>query len=248
MLEPIAADDIASGQADRTSTMSQGSKHARILLAGQSVDDFRHKISRNSGTVRRSRQPLRDRGDDRAASAPARGLRDQAPLRAPNRDAWRSRAGLSPWAFRRLTEVAEKQLRPWEGRYDLVLLVQTLFSPGLLSRSRHYVVYTDNIHILTARYFRAWSPLSERDRAKRIGLERATCRGARYVREDATSRDALSTSTGLRPERVVRVGSGSSIMARALDGSATTGRWRCSSGPIRSARAARSAASVEGEA
>ena len=34
----------------------------------------------------------------------------------PNRDAWRSRAGLSPWAFRRLTEVAEKELRPWDGR------------------------------------------------------------------------------------------------------------------------------------
>ena len=219
MLEPIAADDIASGQADRTSTMSQGSKHARILLAGQSVDDFRHKISRNSGLfavldnryeIAGTIEPHLPRLEDYAIKL--RYVR-------PNRDAWRSRAGLSPWAFRRLTEVAEKQLRPWEGRYDLVLLVQTLFSPGLLSRSRHYVVYTDNIHILTARYFPAWSPLSERDRAKRIGLERATCRAARYVfAKTDFLRDALIDDYGCDPERVVRVGSGSNIMVQSLDG------------------------------
>src|SRR3954470_17766364 len=117
--------------------MTEGSRHARILLAGQSVDDFRHKISRNSGLfavldnryeIAGTIEPHLPRLEDYAIKL--RYVR-------PNRDAWRSRAGLSPWAFRRLTEVAEKQLRPWEGQYDLLLLVQTLFSPGLLSRSRH---------------------------------------------------------------------------------------------------------------
>ncbi len=91
------------------------------------------------------------------------------------RDAWRARAGLSPWTFRRLSEVAEEgstrgtATRPDPARADPVL-------PRLLSHNRRFVVYTDNIHALTARYFPAWSPLSHRDRAKRIQLEQPTCR------------------------------------------------------------------------
>jgi glycosyltransferase involved in cell wall biosynthesis len=219
MLEPIAADHIASGQGERRSTMTEGSKHARILLVGQSVEDFRHRTSRNSGLF----AVLDDRYEIVGTIEPhVPRLEDYAiKLRyaRPNRDAWRSRAGLSPWTFRRLTEVAEKQLRPWDGRYDLVMLVQTLFSPGLLSRNRRYAIYTDNIHILTARYFPAWAPLSRRDRAKRIRLEQATCRAARYVfAKTDFLRDALIEDYGCEPERVVRVGSGSNIMVHSLDG------------------------------
>ena len=199
--------------------MTKGSRHARILLAGQSVDDFRHRRSRNAGLF----AVLDGRYDIAGTIEPhLPRLEDYAiKLRYvhPDRDAWRSRAGLSPWAFRRLTEVAEKKLRPWDGDYDLILLVQTLFSPGLLSRGRRYLVYTDNIHTLTARYFPAWSPLSGRDRAKRIQLERATCRAARFVfAKTDFLRDALVDDYGCDPERVIRVGSGSNIMVHALDG------------------------------
>jgi glycosyltransferase involved in cell wall biosynthesis len=219
MLEPIAADEIASGQADRASTITDGSKHARILLAGQSVDDFRHKTSRNSGLF----AVLDNRYEIAGTIEPHLPRLEDYVIKLryarPNRDAWRSRAGLSPWAFQRLTEAAEKGLRAWDGRYDLIMLVQTLFSPGKLSSNRRYTVYTDNIHVLTARYFPAWSPLSRGDRAKRIRLEQATCRAARYVfAKTDWLRDALIDDYGCEPERVVRVGSGSNIMVRSLDG------------------------------
>ncbi len=72
---------------------------------------------------------------------------------------------------------------------------------------------------LTARYFPAWSPLSRRDRAKRIQLEQPTCRAARYVfAKTDFLRDALIEDYGCEPDRVVRVGSGSNIMVRSLDG------------------------------
>src|SRR5207244_6902117 len=129
------------------------------------------------------------------------------------------RAGLSRWPFQRRTEAAVKERRAWDGRYDLIMLVQTLLSRGKLSSNRRYTVYTDNIHVLTARYFPAWSPLSRRDRAKRIRLEQATCRAARYVfAKTDWLRDALIDDYGCEPERVVRAGSGSNIMVRSLDG------------------------------
>jgi glycosyltransferase involved in cell wall biosynthesis len=199
--------------------MTEGSRHARILLAGQSVDDFRHKTSRNSGLF----AVLDDRYEIAGTVEPHLPWLEDLAIKLryvrPDRDAWRSRAGLSPWTFQRLTEVAEKKLRGWDGRYDLILLVQTLFSPGSMARSHRYLVYTDNIHTLTARYFPAWSPLSSRDRAKRIQLERATCRAARYVfAKTDFLRDALIDDYGCEPERVIRVGSGSNIMVHALDG------------------------------
>ncbi len=199
--------------------MSEGSKHARMVLAGQSVDDYRHRRSRNAGLfavldhryeITGTVEPHLSRLEDLAVK-----------LRYVHRkrDAWRARAGLSPWTFKRLSQVTEGKLRPLDGTYDLILLVQTLFSPGSLSRDRRYVVYTDNIHTLTARYFPAWSPLSDRDRAKRIELEAQTCRAARYVfAKTDFLRDALIEDYGCEPDRVVRVGSGSNIMVHSLDG------------------------------
>jgi glycosyltransferase involved in cell wall biosynthesis len=199
--------------------MTEGRKHTRILLAGQSVDDFRNRKSRNAGLF----AVLDDRYEITGTVEPHLPWLEGNAIRLryvrPSRDAWRSRAGLSPWAFRKLTDVAERQLDSWDGRYDLILLVQTLFSPGRLSSGRAYVVYTDNIHVLTARYFPAWAPLSQRDRAKRIQLEQATCREARFVfTKTDWLRDALIEDYGCEPERVVRVGSGSNIMVHSLDG------------------------------
>ena len=115
--------------------MTEGSKHARILLAGQSVDDFRHKASRNQGLF----AVLDDRYEIAGTVEPhLPRLVDYAiKLRyaRTNRDAWRARAGLSPWTFRRLTKVAESELRSLEGRYDLILLVQTLFAPGFCRKT-----------------------------------------------------------------------------------------------------------------
>jgi glycosyltransferase involved in cell wall biosynthesis len=198
--------------------MTEGRNHARILLAGQSVDDFRNRKSRNAGLF----AVLDDRYEITGTVEPHLPWLEGNAIRLryvrPSRDAWRSRAGLSPWAFRKLTNVAERQLDSWDGRYDLILLVQTLFSPGRLSSGRPFVVYTDNIHVLTARYFPAWAPLSQRDRAKRIQLEQATCREARFVfAKTDWLRDALIEDYGCEPDRVVRVGSGSNIMVHSLE-------------------------------
>jgi glycosyltransferase involved in cell wall biosynthesis len=205
--------------------MTEGSKHARILLVGQTVADFRRRPSRNSGLF----TVLDDRYEIAGTIEPHLSWLEEVAIRLryvrPNRDAWRSRAGLSPWAFRRLTAAAERELRPWDGRHDLIMLVQTLFAPGLSPQKRRYVVYTDNIHVLTARYFPAWAPLGRRDRATRIQLEQATCRAARYVLAKSDFlRDSLIEDYGCEPERVVNVGSGSNIMVHSLDGKRYDGK------------------------
>lgn len=224
MLESIAAEDTAS-RGRPGFNMTKVRKHARILLAGQSVDDFRNRASRNAGLF----AVLNDRYEITGTVEPhlpwLEGYAIKLRYVHRSRDGWRSRAGLSPWTFRRLTDVAERQLGPRDGSYDLILLVQTLFSPGRLSRNRRYVVYTDNIHVLTARYFPAWAPLSRRDRAKRIQLEQATCREARYVfAKTDFLRNALIEDYGCEPDRVLRVGSGSNIMVHSLDGKRYDGR------------------------
>ena len=137
----------------------------------------------------------------------------------PDRDAWRARAGLNPSAFRRLTADAERRLADWEGGYDLIMLIQTLFSLGPAADRRDYTIFTDNIYSLTARFYPAWAPLGRRDGAERARLEQETCRGARCV--FATSdflRDALLEDYGCEPDRVVRVGLGANTLERSLAG------------------------------
>jgi starch synthase len=135
----------------------------------------------------------------------------------PDRDAWRARAGLNPGAFRGLTADAERRLADWVGGYDLIMLIQTLFSLGPAVDRRDYTIFTDNIYSLTARFYPAWAPLGRRDGAERARLEQETCRGARCI--FATSdflRDALLEDYGCEPGRVVRVGLGANALKRSL--------------------------------
>lgn len=136
----------------------------------------------------------------------------------PDRDAWRSRAGLNPWVYRQLTADAERRLNRSEARYDLIMLVQTLFSLGSPADGRRYTVFTDNIYSLTARFYPAWAPLGRRDGIERARLEQEVCRGARYV--FATSdflRDALLEDYRCDPDRVIRVGLGANALRTSLD-------------------------------
>jgi glycosyltransferase involved in cell wall biosynthesis len=199
--------------------VASGSKDIRILGVGRGISGFRHRTTRNTGLF----SPLDDRYQITGTIEP-HPPRLQTYLLIlryirPNRDAWRSRFGLSPRLFRRLTKATETELRAWDGRYDLIMLMQTLFSPGLLSMKRRYAIYTDNIHVLTARFFPAWAPLGPRDRAERIQLEQTTCRAARYVFAMSDFvRDALVDDYGCDPERVIRVGVGTNSMVRSLQG------------------------------
>jgi glycosyltransferase involved in cell wall biosynthesis len=82
-------------------------------------------------------------------------------------------------------------------------------------------VYTDNIHALTARYFRAWAPLGRRDREARMALERETCNVAGVVfAKTNLLREALIEEYGCDPDRVVRVIAGANSLVPSLDGKA----------------------------
>ena len=135
----------------------------------------------------------------------------------PRRDAWRNRAGLSPSVFQALTADAERRLATRTERPDLIVMMQTLF--GLGSADVPYVVFTDNIYSLTARFYPEWAPLGRAAGAQRVRLERNVCRDARFV--FATSnflRNGLLGDYGCDPERVVTVGLGANVLGRLTDG------------------------------
>jgi glycosyltransferase involved in cell wall biosynthesis len=200
--------------------MNESSNGVRILaLAREPLSEFRYRTTRNSGLL----VALDARYDLVGTVEPRVGrLAEYAAILRyfyPNRAAWRSRVGLSPWVFRRLSAAAEDDLRDWDGHYDLIMLVQTLFAPGRLSQARPYTVYTDNIHALSARYFPAWAPLSDRARAHRMQLERATCQAAaRVFAKSEFLRSALIEHYGSDPEHVIRVGVGTNSFVSSLEG------------------------------
>jgi glycosyltransferase involved in cell wall biosynthesis len=135
----------------------------------------------------------------------------------PDRTAWRGRAGLSPLAFRRRTEVAERQLSRREGEYDLVLQLQTLFAPG--TRPRPYAIYTDNTYTQTRRFYPQWAPLGRRAEQRWRELEKRTFRNARVV--FGMSRwvcEAIVDDYGCDPGSVIPVGAGANSLAPSLAG------------------------------
>lgn len=131
----------------------------------------------------------------------------------PQRDGWRARAGFSEWRFRRRSESIERQLEEsWEGRYDVILQLQTLFAPGTEPGGRPYTVFTDNTYSLTKRHFPDWAPLPPRQSRRWAELEAMTCREARYVFVPSDLvRETMIADYGCDPERVVKVGFGTAI-------------------------------------
>lgn len=136
----------------------------------------------------------------------------------PNRDTWRSRASLCVEMFRRRTAIAEARLQRLDGRYDLIMQLHTLFSPGRLSAGRPYVLHTDNTYMLSERYFSQWAPLRGRARDAWVELERATYRQAAFLfpRSEFLRRSMID-DYGCDPDRVIRVGGGSNFQPVALD-------------------------------
>ena len=145
-----------------------------------------------------------------------------AKLRAfhPKRDAWRGRSWLSPQAFWQRTLLAERELRVWEGEFDLVFQLQTLFAPGL-DPTRPYVIYTDNTYTLTERFYPAWAPLGKRAAHAWRELEQATFRNARVVfGMSEWVCEAIVSDYGCDRERVVAVGAGANSVATGAESKA----------------------------
>ena len=136
----------------------------------------------------------------------------------PRKRRWVARTGLSPWSFHRRTSAVEEELARWEGRYDAILQLQTLFAPGTRFEERTYAVYTDNIHPLMERFYPDWVPIGPRQGAAWAELERATCRHARVVfAMSEFVRRSIIDDYGCEPDRVVRVGGGANSIADSVE-------------------------------
>jgi glycosyltransferase involved in cell wall biosynthesis len=133
-----------------------------------------------------------------------------------DREAWRSRAAVNPWTFRRRTRLASHAAREWAGRCDAILLFQTLFA---VHGPAPVVVYTDNTVAATVRHMPDWLPLRPSALRRQAELESATCRAAaRVLTMSDFARRSMIEDYGCDPDRVVTVGSGSNVAPADLDG------------------------------
>lgn len=137
----------------------------------------------------------------------------------PDRDYWRIRASLNPWAFKRRTAQAEQHLQRWDGQYDLIVQLHTLLSPGDLSKRRPFVLTTDNTYRLCERYYADWAPLRGRQRDEWIKMERATYQQAEFLfPRSSWLRRSMIEDYGCDPDRVIRVGCGANHVRPSLEG------------------------------
>ncbi|HEY0604214.1 MAG TPA: glycosyltransferase family 4 protein [Herpetosiphonaceae bacterium] len=137
----------------------------------------------------------------------------------PDRDYWRIRASLNPWAFKRRTAQAEQHLQRRDGQYDLIVQLHTLLSPGDLTKRRPFVLTTDNTYRLCERYYADWAPLRGRQRDEWIKMERATYQQAEFLFPRSNwLRRSMIEDYGCDPDRVIRVGCGANHVRPSLEG------------------------------
>jgi glycosyltransferase involved in cell wall biosynthesis len=202
------------------STKMSGDSQHELRVLGLSVHDlsgFRSSFSRFAGLF----VALDGRYDLRGFVQPEMSrtefLLRSLPEFHPRKQTWVARAGLSPWAFRRRSEIAESRLIEWDGRFDVLFQLQTLFTPGPHPWTRPYVVYTDNIYPLVARHYPDWAQLGSRRGRQWEALERHTCHSARVVfTMGAHVREAIIEEYGCDPERVVAVGGGANLVTEQM--------------------------------
>lgn len=135
----------------------------------------------------------------------------------PNRSYWRSRSSLSTWAFHRRSVHAERLLQQCAGRYDLIVQLHTLLSPGLDPQKYRYVLHTDNTYMLSERHYAPWAPLRGRQRDEWIRREQLVYQNAAFLfpRSEFLRRSMID-DYGCDPERVIRVGGGSNFGTASL--------------------------------
>ncbi|MDP2307743.1 MAG: glycosyltransferase family 4 protein [Pseudomonadota bacterium] len=136
----------------------------------------------------------------------------------PDRARWRRRYNLSPAMFERRSAVAERQLRAWDGRYDLIVQLHTLLAPGTVPGARPFVLHTDNTYLLSERHYPPWAPLRGPEREAWIRLERAVYQGAAFLfPRSEWLRRSMIDDYGCDPERVIRVGGGANLSTNTLN-------------------------------
>jgi len=119
-----------------------------------------------------------------------------------------------PWSargFAQRTAATERLLRDWEGRYDLVFQLQTLFGPG--TRPRPYAICTDSTHALLARHDPTARPVSPSRAHAWQAAERTVAQGAVHVLTwSEFARRSFIEDYGVAPERVTAAGAGANLV------------------------------------
>jgi glycosyltransferase involved in cell wall biosynthesis len=193
---------------------------AEIRILGLALEDlasFSSRFSRNAGLFAALDRRFDVVGFVRPELPPLEDYLNKLRHFYPARAAWRGRAALNSWRFKRRTVIAERLLGQWDAKYDLILEVQTLFAPGRELPSAPYAVFTDNIYPLTERFYPAWAPLRPVEARRWEALEGEVCRQARTVFAMSDFlRSAMIEHYRCDPSRVVRVGGGANSFVRSL--------------------------------
>ncbi|HEU4656326.1 MAG TPA: glycosyltransferase family 4 protein, partial [Capillimicrobium sp.] len=143
------------------------------------------------------------------ARTPRAGDLADAVLRRAGRGRRRDAADLR--AFAQRTADAERRLRPWDGRCDVVLQLQTLCAPG--TRPRRYAICTDGTRALFEREGGAGSRAAGPSRAQRLeaGVARDACVVMTF---SAWVGRSFVEDYGVPPDRVVATGAGANLLLR----------------------------------
>ena len=127
----------------------------------------------------------------------------------PDRQQWSAHNHVNTWAFERRTRHAARLLREWQGRYDVLFQVHTIFSPGHDPRKTKVVLHTDNTYQLSERAYPAWANLRGRERNEWVQREGDVYRSAAFLfPRSEFLRQSLINDYGCDPQRVIVVGGG----------------------------------------
>src|SRR4029077_2876739 len=123
----------------------------------------------------------------------------------PSRAAWRARFHTSRMAHRLLSRTLADRIGQLDDDFDLALQVLGWVS----GQPRPFALYLDQTRLMAERGWPDWMPLTRRERAEILALERAMYGEAFHVFVmGAQARDSLVGDYGVNPSRVTVVGGG----------------------------------------
>jgi starch synthase len=132
----------------------------------------------------------------------------------PDRASWRASASINPWAFEQRTAIAEKFLESWDGKFDLIVQLHSLYAPGDVSRNRPFVIVTDNTYLNSLRYWPEWVPaVSTQMRQEWLELETEVFKAAKNIFTwSEFTRQSFINDYSIPAERVITVGAGANLL------------------------------------
>jgi glycosyltransferase involved in cell wall biosynthesis len=136
----------------------------------------------------------------------------------PDRERWRFRNVLSMYGFTQRTKHAERLLSEYDGKYDLIMQLHTLLSPGTDPTKRRFVLHTDNTYMLSDRLYPMWAPLKGQQREAWLKHERAVYENAAFLfPRSEYARRSMIEDYGCDPARVIAVGGGGNFGLTPID-------------------------------